>query len=141
MAGDVVVPNPHSGSPWWWNGFDQTLYDECWDEFEPWVDWLVEAYAPWVVLPPCWALHDGLATELKIFFNWHELAVKVRSNASDAVRWHQELRSSAKAWRELTTCKHEPGSPQMSTMSQRRKNKAADFTQQARQRGRGINNG
>ena len=29
------------------------------------------------------------------------------ANPVDAVRWHQELRRSADAWRELTTCGHE----------------------------------
>ena len=38
MANDAVAPSPKS--PWWWNEFDQNLYDECWDEFGPWVDWL-----------------------------------------------------------------------------------------------------
>ena len=141
MVDEPVMPNQNVGSPWWWRDFDEALYNECWDAFAPWVEWLVEAYAPWVALPPCWALHEGMATELKIFWNWYESAIKLRANPVDAVRWHQDLRSSAKAWRELATCRHEPDSGRPSTTPQRRKEKAADFIQQARQRGRGTWNG
>ena len=141
MVDDAVMPDHSVGSPWWWRDFDEAFYNECWDAFATWVDWLVEAYSPWVVLPPCWALHEGMANELKIFWNWYESAIKVRANPVDAVRWHQDMRSSATAWRELATCKHEPDSGHLPAMSQRRKVKAADFIQQARQRGRGTWNG
>lgn len=132
MSGDAAVPERTGGSPWWWEDLDGASRAERWDRFEPWVEWLVEAYAPWVALPPCWALHEGMCTELKVFWTWHEWAIKQRSNPVDAVRWHQDLRSSAKSWRELATCKHEPESVHLSSMSQRRNQRTADFVRQAR---------
>ena len=108
MVSEESVTNHSAGSPWWWDDLDDDERAQNWQGLAWWVDWLVDAYSPWVVLPPCWALHEGIATELKVFWNWHALAIKVESSPADAIRWHQELRTSATAWRELANCKHEP---------------------------------
>jgi len=141
MVSEESVTNHSAGSPWWWDDLDDDERAQNWQGLAWWVDWLVDAYSPWVALPPCWALHEGIATELKVFWNWHALAIKVESSPADAIRWHQELRTSATAWRELANCKHEPQLVQLSTVSQRRREKASAYIAQAVERDRGNQNG
>ena len=43
-----------------------------------------------------------------MFWYWHRWVMSAAVNPIDGVRWHNELRRSAVAWRELATCRHEP---------------------------------
>ncbi|WP_051110538.1 hypothetical protein [Longispora albida] len=94
--------------PWDWTGLPPDQLAENWAELAAWAGWLQEAYAPWVVLPDCWPAHEGLRTELRIFWYWHLFAVSASWEPSEALGWHNDLRSAAVAWRELAACRHEP---------------------------------
>ncbi|ADJ50408.1 hypothetical protein AMES_8582 [Amycolatopsis mediterranei S699] len=94
--------------PWIWDALEDDVRARSWQELADWVDWLGEAYSPWVHLPPCWPAHEGLKTELSMFWYWHRWLSTAAVNPIDGVRWHNELRRSAQAWRELATCQHEP---------------------------------
>jgi hypothetical protein len=93
--------------PWVWDGLGDEVRGAAWNGLAAWVDWLEEAYAPWVMLPPCWPVHEGLRTELTMFWYWHRWVMSAAVNPIDGIRWHNELRRSAVAWRELSTCRHE----------------------------------
>jgi len=101
---DVPAEDP----PWVWDRLPEAQRNESWRELVEWVDWLTDAYAPWIVLPDCWPAHEGLRTELTMFWLWHEWLMTAAVNPIDGVRWHQDLRHSAQAWRELANCRHEP---------------------------------
>ena len=94
--------------PWVWDDLTPEVRAESWRRLAEWVEWLEEAYGTWVVLPPCWPVHEGLRTELTMFWYWHRWVSTAAVNPIDGVRWHNELRRSAQAWRELATCQHEP---------------------------------
>ncbi|GAA0572623.1 hypothetical protein HPO96_17895 [Kribbella sandramycini] len=98
-----------AGRPAWvWEGLGAEERAVRWGGLAEWVEWVEEAYAPWVVLPPCWPVHEGLRVELAMFWYWHRWVVGSAVNPADGVRWHNELRRSAVAWKELATCRHEP---------------------------------
>ena len=67
--------------------------------------------------------------------------IKVESNPADAIRWHQELRTSATAWRELSTCKHEPELVQLTRSRSAAEKKHTAYMAQAMDRDRGSRNG
>ncbi|MET7281898.1 hypothetical protein ABZS29_26940 [Kribbella sp. NPDC005582] len=98
------MPKP----PWVWDEKEPHEREGNWDKLAAWVAWLEEAYAPWVLLPPCWPVHEGLRTELTMYWYWHKWVMSTAVNPIDGVRWHNEIRRSASAWRELATCRHEP---------------------------------
>ena len=92
--------------PWVWSGLPQSALRQRWDDLVVWVEWLEEAYAPWVMLPACWPAHEGLRNELVLFWYWHDWLVHEESDPVAALRWHTDLRRAADAWRELATCDH-----------------------------------
>ncbi len=94
--------------PWVWDDLTDEVRAESWRKLAEWVEWLEEAYATWVTLPPCWPVHEGLRTELAMFWYWHRWVSTAAVNPIDGVRWHNEMRRSAQAWRELAACQHEP---------------------------------
>lgn len=97
--------------PWVWADLDSDKLERSWRDLATWVDWLEDAYAPWVLLPACWPDHEGLRTELRMFWYWHRWVQRKAVNPIDGVRWHQELRRSAQAWRDLANCRHDPPMP------------------------------
>jgi hypothetical protein len=94
--------------PWVWDQLPDELYAESWRRLADWVEWLERAYAPWVVLPVCWPAHEGLRTELTVFWVWHRWFTTAAVNPVDGVRWHSELRRAAQDWRALANCLHDP---------------------------------
>ena len=99
----MSAPKP----PWVWDELSDELRAESWRRLAAWVDWLEHAYAPWIDLPACWPSHEGLRTELTIFYYWHGWLMRSAVNPMDGVRWHNELRNSASAWKVLATCQHD----------------------------------
>lgn len=106
MTGEAEQP------PWAWDDLPEQAYRERWHSLVSWVQWLEEAYAPWVVLPPCWPAHEGLRTELALFWYWHGWLMSEATDPVAGVRWHADLRRAADAWRDLATCDHHPPGPE-----------------------------
>ncbi|MFG1906735.1 hypothetical protein [Kribbella sp. NPDC048928] len=121
-----------SKPPWVWDGLNEEIREESWYGLAKWVDWLEEAYAPWVMLPPCWPVHEGLRTELTMFRYWHRWLMSAAVNPIDGVRWHNELRRSAVSWRELSTCRHEPPVAHHNQIMAARKAKRDQYLDEAR---------
>ena len=94
--------------PWAWDTLPSDEFRELWGQLVEWVDWLQEAYAPWIVLPACWPSHEGLSAELILFWYWHYSVTSEAHDPTAGVQWHADLRVAAHAWRELATCAHEP---------------------------------
>ncbi|HEX6683759.1 MAG TPA: hypothetical protein VF062_13230 [Candidatus Limnocylindrales bacterium] len=94
--------------PWDWSRFTAGERAQLLRELSEWVDWLGDAYAPWVLLPPCWPAHEGLRVELTMFWLWHRWMQRSNPSPVEGIKWHNELRHSAAAWRELASCRHEP---------------------------------
>jgi hypothetical protein len=94
--------------PWVWEHLSDELHDQSLRRLTAWVAWLEEAYAPWVTLPDCWPAHEGLRTELIMFWYWHRYLMTRAVNPTEGVRWHADLRRAAYDWRELAGCTHEP---------------------------------
>ena len=117
--------------PWNWTVRDREQKAKLWEQLSDWVSWLEQAYDTWVRLPPCWALHEGLSTELRIFWYWHKLVMNGQSDPALAVRWHRELRTSAQAWFSLTNCAHEPPLRQLDAIAEQRAQQVAAFTRAA----------
>ena len=103
-----MTANRRERPPWIWDGLPEDIQAESWRRLAAWVEWLEEAYAPWVVLPACWPAHEGLLTELRMYWVWHRWLTTAAVNPADGVRWHHELRRSAQAWGELASCRHDP---------------------------------
>lgn len=120
--------------PWVWDRHGDELYRRSWERFAEWVAWLESAYAPWVLLPPCWPAHTGLAAELKLFWYWHRWTQTGQASPADAVRWHSELRHAASAWRELATCSHEPPVRHRQAIARDRRRRTKDFVDRAMRR-------
>ena len=97
--------------PWVWTDKPADNLARTWKDFAAWVEWLENAYAPWVLLPACWPAHEGLQAELRMFWYWHRWIQRKAANPIDGVRFHQELRRSAQAWRELSGCRHDDPMP------------------------------
>lgn len=119
--------------PWVWDGLPRDTYRERWTGLVAWVDWLEEAYAPWVVLPNCWPAHEGLRAELVLFWYWHGWLISEATDPVAGIRWHGDLRRAAEAWRELSTCDHRPSGPEqirvLTMQRQRRDGYAAELTE------------
>jgi hypothetical protein len=130
MTASVSSP-PSIKPPWNWTDRDREQKKILWKQLSDWVNWLEHAYDTWVQLPPCWALHEGLCTELRIFWYWHKLVMKAQSDPAQAVRWHRELRTSAHAWSLLANCAHEPQLRQLDAMAEQRAQQVASFTHAA----------
>jgi hypothetical protein len=96
--------------PWVWDELPDDAVRERWRALVAWVQWLEDAYQPWVVLPPCWPEHEGLRHELALFWYWHAWLTTTATDPVAGVRWHADLRNAAAAWRELATCGHRPTS-------------------------------
>lgn len=92
--------------PWVWSQLSGNELRQRWQELVAWVEWIEEAYAPWVTLPACWPAHEGLRNELVLLWYWYDWLVHEESDPVAALRWHTELRRAATAWRELATCDH-----------------------------------
>lgn len=120
--------------PWAWGHLAAEERSERWKALALWVGWLEESHSPWIALPPCWALHEGLREELKVFWYWHQWSVGRAANPVDAVRWHQELRRSAEAWRQLSTCAHESPLPQHQMIVAHRQQQASRYVAEAVER-------
>ncbi|GAB3156286.1 hypothetical protein GCM10027290_53940 [Micromonospora sonneratiae] len=98
-------------SPLWdWRPLPPQRIAQNWEAFGKWVEWLQESYAAWVILPACWPAHEALVLELKLFWYWYRRDVERsrQPNPVDGINWHESLRRSANAWRELASCTHEP---------------------------------
>lgn len=119
--------------PWVWDGLPEQVRAESWRRLADWVEWLEDAYAPWVVLPACWPAHEGLRVELTMFWHWHRWLSTAAVNPIDGVRWHQELRRSAAAWREVASCRHEPPVRHHEQMLTARRTRRDEFLTQAAQ--------
>ena len=122
-------------APWVWDHIPEEPRAELWRRLGEWVDWLQEAYAPSVVLPPCWPAHEGLTVELRMFRLWHRWLMSEATQPADGIRWHQELRRSAAAWRELSTCRHEPPVRHQEQLQQAERDRRDQFLAQAAARG------
>lgn len=122
--------------PWVWTDLALDRDAETWDRFVAWVDWLEDAYAPWVLLPPCWPDHEGLQTELRMYWYWHRWVQRKAVNPIDGVRWHQELRRSATAWQELANCRHDPPLPHRDQIREADRARRDQFVAAVRQRDR-----
>lgn len=97
---------------WVWEHLPEAGRQELWRGLAGWVEWLEQAYAPWVVLPPCWAAHEGLSTELAMLWCWHDRLRTRESDPADGVRWHAELRHAAGAWQAVAMCEHQLPGPE-----------------------------
>jgi hypothetical protein len=118
-------------APWVWDQEDSEVYRAKWEHLAEWVNWLQEAYQPWVVLPPCWPVHDGLCAELKLFWYWHRWTLGGSATPVDAIRWHSDLRHSATAWRELAACTHDAPLRHRAEFEDQRRSRSAAFVIQA----------
>lgn len=98
--------------PWVWDNLPPEVHQRRWQNLVAWVQWLEEAYAPWVILPPCWPAHEGLLAELILFWCWHDWLMHEETDPVAGLRWHAELRRAADAWRQLSTCDHRPPGPE-----------------------------
>jgi hypothetical protein len=124
--------------PWVWDGLSDDLHEETWRRFAEWVSWLTEAYEPWVVLPDCWSVHEGLRVELSMFWYWHRVLMTASVNPVDGVRWHAELRRAAGSWRELAGCQHEPPIRHSQALAEQRRTRTAQFLAVASARPKGA---
>lgn len=113
--------------PWVWDHLPDEIYNESWRRFAAWVSWLEEAYAPWVMLPPCWPAHEGLRSELMMFWYWHRYLMNRSANPTEGVRWHADLRRAAYDWRDLAGCTHEPPVRHAQELTEHRNAKTQEF--------------
>lgn len=119
-----------STPPWVWTDLTPDRLARNWQELAAWVAWLEDAYAPWVLLPACWPDHEGLRTELTMYWYWHRWVQRKAANPIDGVRFHQELRRSAQAWRELSNCRHDPPMPHRQQIRAGERQRRDQFIQQ-----------
>ena len=96
-----------------------------------WVEWLETTYEPWVALPACWPLHEGLRVELTMFWVWHRRVMSTVTEPAEGVHWHHELRRSAEAWRALAECTHEPPTRQRFLLARARHQLTNEHLRQA----------
>lgn len=99
---------PRAG--WTWEHLSPAQQRDVWGRFVGWVERLRLTYMTVVRLPPCWARHDELVNELRLFWYW-DMTLQAGGRPDEAIRWHNELRHSAEAWRKLANCDHEDPSP------------------------------
>ncbi|WP_187369727.1 hypothetical protein [Fodinicola acaciae] len=125
-----MAEQPAKKAPWVWDQQDSASYPTKWKSLAEWVQWLQEAYHPWVLLPPCWPAHEGLSTELRLFWYWHRWTMGGSASPVDAVRWHNDLRQSASAWRELAACTHEAPLPHRAAIERQRRDRTEAFVDQ-----------
>lgn len=125
--------------PWVWDHLSEEMYAESWRRLAAWVEWLEGAYAPWVVLPACWPAHEGLRTELTIFWIWHRWLMTTAVNPVDGARWHSDLRRAAGAWRELASCRHDAPLRHQQQMDANRRERRDRFIVAASRRDAGSN--
>ncbi|GAA1603376.1 hypothetical protein GCM10009789_66720 [Kribbella sancticallisti] len=124
-----------SKPPWVWDELTEEVREQSWQRLAEWVGWLEDAYSPWVMLPPCWPVHEGLRTELTMFWYWHRWLTTAAVNPIDGVRWHNDLRRSALAWRELANCRHEPPVAHHSQILAARRSKHQEYLSEAQRAG------
>jgi hypothetical protein len=120
--------------PWVWSDLRGAALTQAWEELGSWVSWLEEAYAPWIVLPDCWPLHEGLCVEIRIFYYWHEYLTTHALPAVESLRWHSELRSASRQWQALAQCVHEDAAPHVLDMRRQRLQVRRRYLDQARAR-------
>lgn len=108
----LTTPSGWQPPPWVWERLPPEQHHRRWANLVAWVQWLEQAYAPWVVLPACWPAHDGLRAELVLFWYWHSAIMSRETDPAWGTRWHAELRNAAQAWRELATCEHRQPRPE-----------------------------
>lgn len=126
--GDVDEPAPPL---WVWDGLDDELYQGLWREFAAWVRWLEDAYGTWVELPPCWPLHEALREELRLFWYWHTELMTTEDSPVTGIAWHNDLRQSAQAWRELASCEHAEQLRYHRQLAEQRRSRHEGFLEQA----------
>lgn len=127
MTEEKAKPKP----PWVWDQLDEETRRDTWQRFAQWVDWLQETYEPWLVLPPCWPLHEALRVELAMFWYWHRYVMTSTANPPEGVRWHNEFRRSAAAWRELANCSHEEPVHYRRQLAEQRRGRHQEYLNQA----------
>lgn len=106
------MSEPNGRPPWVWDDLPEAEYRDRWSRLVGWVQWLEEAYEPWLVLPACWPAHEGLRTELILLWYWHGWLTTEESDPVAGLRWHAELRRAADVWRQLSTCDHRDPGPE-----------------------------
>lgn len=116
-----------SGPPWVWNQLPSAERRRRWQALVTWVEWLEEAYQPWVVLPACWPAHEGLRAELTLFWYWHGWLSTSADDPAAGVRWHAELRRAAEEWRRLAACDHRPPGPERERVMAARRTRRDTF--------------
>lgn len=99
MDGTTVAPLD-------WHRLSPVARRERWLSLAAWVEWLVDAYDPWIKLPDCWPRHESLRSELASFQAWHDEILR-SGTGYDGTYWHAQLRTAASAWEELEHCRHE----------------------------------
>lgn len=120
--------NPHTTrAPWAWDTLSDDAHAQAWRDLDAWVGWLQRAYSPWVVLPPCWPVHEGLAAELRVYWYWHDWLMAESGSAAEAAGWHAELRRAAEDWRALAGCTHEPPIRPHARLAQERRDRHDAF--------------
>lgn len=116
---------------WVWDDLPDDVYVGLWREFAAWVAWLEDTYGAWVTLPPCWPLHEALRTELTMFWYWHGEIMSTEQNPVAGISWHNDLRNSAVAWRELAGCDHEEPIRYHRQLAEDRRRRHSEFLERA----------
>ncbi|GAA3768587.1 hypothetical protein GCM10022225_63940 [Plantactinospora mayteni] len=118
-------------APWAWDDATDEAYEDLWARFVRWVDWVEREYAPWVVLPPCWPVHEALRFELTLLWYAHDAALYRSTDPISGIQWHVDLRNAANAWRALATCDHREPSPEQRRIEQARRDRRDEFAAEA----------
>jgi hypothetical protein len=115
-----------SRPPWVWEVLHTDEQEQSWRRHVAWVEWLQDAYEPWISLPPCWPAHEGLRTELRMFWYWHRWVMTSAMDPRDGVRWHDALRAAARAWSDLAGCSHQSPLRHVGDLRRERRERVAD---------------